>query len=392
MKQILLSVLLIASTLLIANTAPQVSNVIFNQRTDGSMLVDVSYDVIDEDGDLLTITMEVSANSGNSWDFDCSQVSGDIGEAVSSGTGKSIVWDLGSEEELCSGDSFRIRITAEDGFSGGDEPWVLIPAGTFTMGEDDVITDLDYDYEIMKYEVTNAEYVVFLNELYEAGEITVLYNVINQPYSVEGYYSGDGSYAAGEYQYYNLIANISYHFGRIDFNGTEFVIDVPGGYSAGDFDDHPVVEVTWFGAWAYCQHYGYRLPTGEEWEKAARGMTGYEFPYGDNLPLSWAKANFDNSMDPWDDGTTPVGFYNGQLYQSFQTYESASPYGCYDMCGNAAEWTDCWSAIFPTRRVLRGGSWYESASQQDFRTWYHDGIGPSNVSYAYGFRCVRDIN
>jgi formylglycine-generating enzyme required for sulfatase activity len=99
-----------------------------------------------------------------------------------------------------------------------------------------------------------------------------------------------------------------------------------------------VTYVTWYGANAYANYYGYRLPTVFEWEKAARGQDGRAYPFI-HEPTS-ERANYHHSHDPFDkaNGTTPVGFYNGEKQGDFQTFNSPSPYGCYDMAGNVAEW------------------------------------------------------
>ena len=79
---------------LLANTAPEVTNVTALQREDDSYLVDVYYDVTDADGDLLTISMEVSDDDGTTWDLSCDQVEGDIGSEISSGNDKHIIWNV----------------------------------------------------------------------------------------------------------------------------------------------------------------------------------------------------------------------------------------------------------------------------------------------------------
>src|SRR5690606_17447059 len=129
---------------------------------------------------------------------------------------------------------------------------------------------------------------------------------------------------------------------------------------------HPVVNVTWHDALAFCQWAGVRLPTEAEWEKAARGTDGRIWPWGGNEPTD-KLCNFNMNVGD----TTPVGAYPA----------GASPYGCLDMAGNVWEWTiSLWGkdankpdygypydpndgreapdAPDAVRRTLRGGSWF----------------------------------
>ena len=112
---IFLIVMLINFSFLFAqNNAPQVINVSFLQRTDGSFIVDVYYDLVDADSNGVSVTMDVSDDNGATWNFTCANTSGDIGEYISSGTGKHIIWDFGTEHPETFGDQFRVKITADD--------------------------------------------------------------------------------------------------------------------------------------------------------------------------------------------------------------------------------------------------------------------------------------
>ncbi len=178
---------------------------------------------------------------------------------------------------------------------------------------------------------------------------------------------------------------------RLTFDGNEFS-------SMDAYSNHPVTMVTWFGANSFCQYNGWRLPTEVEWEKAARGTElvdgrGRPFPWG--LEIERNNANYYSSFDVFVKlfgklgNTTPVGFYNGRTYDGYQTLDSASPYGLYDMAGNVAQWT---GDDYPYQhyRYLRGGSFY--SYEVDLRTWKSNSAGPQYFGPAVGFRCARDSN
>ena len=117
------------------NQSPTVSNVSFLQRTDGSLIVDVYYDLNDPEDDTILVTMKVSDDNGTSWNFSCDSISGDVGSGITSGTGKHIEWNFAAEHPQTFGDQFKIKITASDDIVMGipcpGEPTVLYDGITY---------------------------------------------------------------------------------------------------------------------------------------------------------------------------------------------------------------------------------------------------------------------
>ena len=148
-----------------------------------------------------------------------------------------------------------------------------------------------------------------------------------------------------------------------------------GGRIPNGKEDHPVVYVSWDDAVAYCQWAGKRLLKEDEWEKAARGIDGRKYPWGNEFDVRKC-----NVSEPNIAGTTRAGNYS----------DGKSPHGCLDMVGNVWEWTDSWYGREKETRVLRGGSWYNNPDY--LRAAYRNSSNPTNSDYNIGFRCAEDIS
>ena len=233
---------------------------------------------------------------------------------------------------------------------------VYVPAGEFIMGSGEADAErpvhtvyLDAFY-IDRYEVTNAQFAQFLNERgnQEEGGVTWL-DIENKDCLI--------TQSGGQYQ------------------------------PKSGYEDPPVVTVSWYGARAYCQWAGKRLPTEAEWEKACRGTDGRTYPWGEGINCDHAQYGICGGE------TVPVG----------SKPKGVSPYGALDMAGNVEEWVADWYdsdyySQSPERnppgpnsgtfRVFRGGSWV--LADWFARCARRSRDDPEDRWFLMGFRCARD--
>jgi serpin B len=292
----------------------------------------------------------------------------------------------------------EVRVRSRDGM-----PMVYAPSGQFEMGSTDAQLDqaVQACTEILgtssgcqrsgfsdeqpahtvaldafwldQTEVTNAQFAAFLNE---------------QGNQVQEGVSWLEPGAGHRGQVYGLIHEVDGVFSPMSGH-----------------DDYPVIEVSWYGAAAYCDWAGGRLPTEAEWEYAARGPDGWVYPWGndfDGTLLNYRDARFrfqdfdrDTTFDDGNARWAAVGSYP----------EGASWCGALDMAGNVWEWVnDWWSESYYARspvenpqgpqsgtvRIGRGGSWYDP--RWHTRASFRKGLSPSSARIHWvGFRCVTPL-
>jgi len=242
---------------------------------------------------------------------------------------------------------------------------IYVPAGDFLMGSTDADKKAADDekpqhtvylepFWIDRTEVTNAQYAQFLIA------------------------AGGHTRTCGGHQCVEM---------KEGEDADSHIVQRDGRYEAeAGFEDHPVIEVTWHGAQAYCQWAGARLPTEAEWEKAARGVDGRMYPWGNSAPDCSKEQYGDCSGE-----TVPVG----------SRLAGASPYGALDMAGNVWEWVSDWydASYYRTaplrnplglpsgeKRVFRGGSW--GYLPQFTRTTDRARNLPIYAGPNVGFRCA----
>lgn len=243
------------------------------------------------------------------------------------------------------------------------EGMVYVPPGEFIMGGSRLgnelirIENIEYGYFIDKYPVTNYQYRLFIEVMNESRDHEYCHK--SEPKDKD-------------------------HTPYSDFSGKTAKDLTVKGFSNDYFwnkkyDSYPVVNIDWWDAFAYSNWAKKRLPLEKEWEKAARGIDGRLYPWGDRFIID--NCNVAESQIYH---TTPVDKYSS----------GKSPYGCYDMCGNVWEWIQDTFELTPSEknavRVVKGGSCTRGKIKaiSSFRNGRH----PFERWISRGFRCVKDIN
>ena len=248
---------------------------------------------------------------------------------------------------------------------------VLVPGGTFVMGAsaDDLLAQADEkpahevtvdSFYLDQYEVNVAQYAAFLNTL--------------------------GAYVQACAGFTCVWTLFETSFSHLTQTTEGTFIPEPG------FSAYPINHVSWYGAAAYCEWTGSRLVTEAEWEYAARGSTGYLYPWG-NEPPSETLALY--------------GFTDLRDLQPVTSFpDGVTPLGVYGLAGSMWEWTADWyddeyyvnsPAMNPTGpdtvttagHVLRGGGWRSPA--EDLRATNRQPARPATFERDRGFRCGRGI-
>jgi len=239
---------------------------------------------------------------------------------------------------------------------------VQIPAGQFIYQDGQTVT-LPTFY-IDRYEVTMAEYAKFLAYLAAHGNPTD-YDSQLQP--------AGRSHIPHDWDIYYGRASSS-------FSGYRTVRGVPIS------PDCPVFNVDYFDAYAYAKWKGRRLPTEQEWEKAARGPSGNLYPWGNDWDPKKLNAGGDYQAEP-PPGYKPAvdGYTWWAPVDAFPL--DRSPYGVIGMAGNVSEWTSSWDAG-KTNVVVRGGN-FKSSAEQALATSAIK-VYPEHVAETLGFRTAGD--
>lgn len=247
---------------------------------------------------------------------------------------------------------------------------VLIPEGVLKMGGKAPEDDADekpfhdaqmYEYRIEKYEVTNAQY-----------QACAAAGACPAP-------TKSGSYTRATY------------------------------FGDPAFANFPVVNVTWYGADAYCKWIGRRLPNEGEWERAAKGTENWRYTWSNSIGMHFEwNAIFHGSPISFCEASCPIQNYWGDVNDGFpdtapvgwfSEYDNSSGFGVIDMAGNVAEWTNNWYDgnayangidIYgpgdPTgTKTVRGGSWADEPRRNSDR----EPQAPDYSSDRIGFRCAQ---
>lgn len=306
-----------------------------------------------------------------------------------------------------------IACSAENEASGKQivRGMVLIPAGEFTMGSDKVEDDTKWRgaNALNPYGFNDKLYVdehpahkitlpAFLMDKYEVSNSQYRKFTITARHSPPASWQTNGYNLTGKFLaslppvYLRQVASERFKL-DMDVNSmTQKALLAELMKIQAERGKLPVTTVTWADADAYCRWAGKHLPSEAEWEKAARGPDGFEFPWGNDWDPKKINTMSENPEAPY----SPGGSYPGDK----------SVYGVYDMAANVSEWVADWYDAYPgappsgnkyygkTQRVTRGGitsSGHYDALSLMFRSAKRAHLPPDSTLIDLGFRCAKDV-
>ncbi len=234
-----------------------------------------------------------------------------------------------------------------------------------------------FNGEMSKYETTNAQYCLFLNAALASGDIA--FDVTDPNIVVGANGANSGADFLGEIYFMTYNENSStLSKSQISFDGNTFSVRTRKDINNNDINmsNHPIAMVSWYGATAFCNYYGYRLPTEWEWLAVADYDGSYNYGCGATIDSTMANFSANNPLDllnpPY---TTPIDHY------------PSYGYGMNDMAGNNWEWTSSLLSPALSYRILRGGCWNNYDNYCSFLVG--DFNSPSNTYFGNGFRVCR---